>query len=99
MKYKRIFPIKKQGTLRNGVIISGAISQKTPPEVKNAIFSPFCTEIHQHLHTESDHLLLKFESITNQISKEVCDMADKQSYYIPIDGTLVEVEEHFQSES
>ena len=46
----------------------------------------------QHLHIEYAHLLLKFDFI-HQISlnKEVSDMADKEKFFIPIEGKLIEV--------
>ena len=54
------------------------------------MFSLFCTSNLQHLHTESEGLLLKFDST---------HMADKKNYYIPVEGKLVEVEEPVYTEA
>ena len=66
---------------------------------RKMIFSQFCTKDLQHLRTKSAHLLLKFDSTyKSDFTKEVCNMADKENYYIPVEGKLVEVEEPVYTE-
>ena len=84
----------------NGVVISVSFLHYSAETEINAVISLFCTKDLQHLHTEYAHLLLKFDSVypLSNYNKEVCKMADKENYYIPVEGKLVEVEEPVYTE-
>ena len=84
----------------NGVVISVRFPQYFVKMEINIVISLFCTNNLQHLRTEYAHLLLKFDSVypLSNFNKEVCKMADKENYYIPVEGKLVEVEEPVYTE-
>ena len=63
-------------------------------------FLCFAQKFLQHLRTKYAHPFLKFDSVypLSNFNKEVCKMADKENYYIPVEGKLVEVEEPVYTE-
>lgn len=71
--------------------------KKTPAFYKDRVkkcFFLFCTSLLQYLRTESGHLLLKFDLPIKFQNKESCTVADKELFFIPIEGKLIEVEEN-----